>query len=133
MLTETTNTETEKSTAPPEAMPMKSYEAITIIEKLIDGINPLSDEPLGAKHLCLESDIQRALQTAIPALQNQIKADERRAKLPAKAGMPWSDDEDHQLAESFDSGDSIALLIEKHQRTRGSINSRLVKLGKITG
>ena len=114
-------------------MTMKDREAINIIQAIVNGISPLSDEPLTAKHLCLESDIKRALKTAIPALENQIKADARRAKLPANAGTFWNSEEDQQLAEAFDSGDSIALLIEKHQRTRGSIYSRLLKLGKITG
>ncbi|MGP4787838.1 hypothetical protein ACTXGJ_01770 [Psychrobacter sp. 1Y11] len=120
------------TTSAPEAIPMKDYEAITIIQKLIDGIHPLSDEPLSDKHLCLDSDIHRALQTAIPALRNQIKTDERRAKLPANAGTPWSDDEDQRLAEAFDNGDAISVLMTQHGRTRGSINSRLLKLGKIT-
>lgn len=95
----------------PKAIPMKSHEAITIIQKLIDGIHPLSDEPLFDKHLCLESDIHRALQTAIPALHNQIGADERRAKLPANARTPWSDNADKRLAEAFDNGDSISALM----------------------
>lgn len=120
-------------TLPATDMTMKDQEAINIIQTIVNGINPLSDEPLAAKHLCLESDIQRALQTAIPALENQIKAEARRAKLPANAGTPWTNEEDQQLADAFDNGDSVALLIEKHQRTRGSINSRLLKLGKITG
>lgn len=132
MSLKTTNTEIEKSTETLDAIPMKDQEAITIVNKLIDGINPLSDEPLAAKHLCLESDIQRALRTAIPALEDKIKADARRANLPANAGNPWSKEEDQQLADAFDSGDSIAVLIEQYQRTRGSINSRLLKLGKIT-
>lgn len=129
--TNQTNNETDNPIETP--MPMKDQEAINIIQTLIEGINPLSDEPLIAKHLCLESDIQRALQTAIPALENQIKVDNRKSRLPANAGNPWTNDEDQQLAEAFDKGDSIALLIETHQRTRGSINSRLLKLGKITG
>ncbi len=127
----TANNQTDEPIKTP--MPMKDEEAINIIQMLISGINPLSDEPLVANHLCLESDIQRALQTTIPALEQKIKAEARKAKLPANAGSPWTEAEDQQLAECFDIGDSIAMLIEKHQRTRGSINSRLVKLGKITG
>lgn len=115
-----------------DIMTMNNTEAISIIQRLIEGINPLSDEPLTDNHLCLESDIQRALQTAIPALESKIKSDARRANLPANAGLPWTDEEDQQLADAFDHGDSIATLVEQHQRTRGSINSRLLKLGKIT-
>lgn len=114
-------------------IPMQTEEAINIIQLLIDGIHPLSDSPLADNHLCRHSDIQRALQTAIPALESKIKADKHRANLPANAGSPWSNEEDARLADAFDNGDTIATLVETHQRTRGSINSRLMKLGKITG
>ena len=112
---------------------MNNQEAINIIQALIDGINPLSDEPLSEHSLCLNSDIQRALQATIPALESRIRYDERRAKLPANAGQPWTAEEDAQLAEAFDKGDTVAQLVTQHQRTQGSINSRLLKLGKITG
>ncbi|WP_156923956.1 MULTISPECIES: hypothetical protein [unclassified Psychrobacter] len=50
--------------------------------------------------------------------------------MSANAGTPWSDDEDQQLAKSFDNGSSISVLMTEHGRTRDSINSRLVSLGK---
>ncbi|WP_201567065.1 MULTISPECIES: Myb-like DNA-binding domain-containing protein [Psychrobacter] len=112
---------------------MNNQEAINIIQALIDGINPLSDEPLANSSLCLNSDIQRALQATIPALESRIRYDERKAKLPANAGLPWTDEEDQQLIAAFDEGNSIANLVEQHQRTKGSITSRLLKFGKIVG
>ena len=112
--------------------PMNNQEAITMIQALIDGINPLSDEPLAENSLCLNSDIKRALHAAIPALEAMIRTDLRRANLPNNAGQPWTENEDQQLADAFDNGDSISTLVAQHQRTRGSINSRLIKLGKIT-
>ena len=112
---------------------MNNQEAMNIIQALINGINPLSDEPLPDNSLYLNSDIQRALQAAIPALESKIRYDERKACLPTNAGKPWTKEEDKQLADAFESGDSIAILVEQHERTKGSINSRLIKLGKITG
>lgn len=120
---------TEKQTI--AAIPMNNQEAINIIQTLIKGINPLSDEPLAANSLCLNSDIQRALQTAIPALESKIRADIRRANLPANAGKPWNHEEDQQLIVAFDSGDSIATLAQQHQRSKGAITSRLLKFNKI--
>lgn len=70
---------------------MNNQEAMTIIQMLIDSINPLSDAPLSEDSLCLNSDIQRALQVTIPALESRIRYDERQAKLPANAGNPWTD------------------------------------------
>jgi len=110
---------------------MNHQEAINIIQALIDGINPLSDEPLPSNSLCLNDDIQRALQAAIPALESKIKADIRKSNLPINAGKPWNSEEDQQLTDAFDNGDSIVTLVEYHQRTKGSITSRLGKLGKI--
>lgn len=119
------------STKTPTLIPMNPQEAINIIQTLIGGINPLSDEPLSANSLYLNSDIQRALQTAIPALESSIRADIRRANLPINAGKPWNSAEDQELIEAFDNGSSIAILVEQHQRTKGSITSRLLKFGKI--
>ncbi len=109
---------------------MNNQEALNIIQTLVDGINPLSDEPLDDNSFCLNSDIQRALQAAIPALEGRIRADIRKSNLPANAGKPWDDEEDKQLLEAFDKDDSIAILVERHERTKGSITSRLLKFGK---
>ena len=123
-----------ESPAKPEVAvaPMHTFEAFRIIEKLSEGINPLSDEPLTPKSLCLNDDIQRALQVAIPALQARIRWIERQAQLPANAGKPWETEEEESLNTGFDNGDSVETLAERHQRTKGSITSRLVKMGKIS-
>lgn len=123
---------TKESKETESSMSMNNQEAINIIQALVNGINPLSDEPLPANDLCLNSDIERALQAAIPALESRIRYDERQAKLPANAGKPWTDEEDYQLTKAFDDGNSIATLVEQHERTKGSITSRLLKFGKIT-
>lgn len=52
---------------------MHTFEALRIIEKLSTGINPLSDEPLAPKSLCLNQDIQKALQVTVPALQARMR------------------------------------------------------------
>ena len=120
--------------AQPEAVvaPMHTFEAFRIIEKLSEGINPLSDEPLAPNSLCLNDDIQRALQAAIPALQARIRWIERQAQLPDNAGKPWKTEEEESLNTGFDNGDSVDILAERHQRTKGSITSRLIKMGKIS-
>ncbi len=102
---------TKESKETESSMSMNNQEAINIIQALVNGINPLSDEPLPANDLCLNSDIERALQAAIPALESRIRYDERQAKLPANAGKPWTDEEDYQLTKAFDDGNlSLPLL-----------------------
>ena len=57
----------------------------------------------------------------------------KSAHLLANAGAPWSKEEDDELIREFDAKISIAELVKKHGRTKGAINSRLVRLGKNTG
>jgi DNA helicase-2/ATP-dependent DNA helicase PcrA len=52
--------------------------------------------------------------------------------LPARHGTAWSADEDHRLRTLFLAGEAIAELAEAHQRKKGAISSRLVKLGLLT-
>jgi hypothetical protein len=51
---------------------------------------------------------------------------------PARAGEPWSPQEDARLVKAYDEGKTFQDLALSHQRTVGAIESRLTKLGKIT-
>jgi hypothetical protein len=48
---------------------------------------------------------------------------------PVRHGVAWSADEDDRLRALFVAGKAIAKLAEAHQRKRGAITSRLMKLG----
>jgi hypothetical protein len=48
--------------------------------------------------------------------------------LPARHGTPWSAEEDRRLRTRFLAGEPIAELAKAHQRKKGAISSRLVKL-----
>jgi len=50
---------------------------------------------------------------------------------PLRQGVAWSVDEDERLRSGFLSGAKTAALAGAHQRSRGAIRSRLVKLGLI--
>jgi DNA helicase II / ATP-dependent DNA helicase PcrA len=56
-------------------------------------------------------------------------AKNKNAGAPARHGVAWSADEDERLRALFAAGKAIAKLAEAHQRKRGAITSRLVKLG----
>ena len=51
------------------------------------------------------------------------------ANKTSRAGQSWSEEEDAELVVGFGEGLSKAELARRHQRTRGSIKSHLVKLG----
>lgn len=48
---------------------------------------------------------------------------------PSRAGLPWAQSETEALLTSFSRGQSIEQLANKHQRTRGAIQSRLRQQG----
>lgn len=102
-----------------------------IISSLSEGIDPYNGELLPDESPYNNPDTIRALFISMRSLENHIDREICVKKLPAKAGSPWSKEEDSQLAKSFDDGLSINDLADKHQRTNGAIRSRLTKLGKI--
>ncbi|MCJ7977506.1 hypothetical protein, partial [Aeromonas veronii] len=73
----------------------------------------------------------RALFIAKQSLEASIISEKRKSDLPENAGKPWKPDEDELLENSFDSGLGVDELSRIHKRTKGSIASRLVRLGKI--
>ena len=101
---------------------MELPKAIKIIKLLADGKHPLTNEP----------DVIRALNKIIEALSSIEEKIKKQRDLPERVGKPWSENEDQALIKEFDSGSSIDEMVVKHQRTRGAVRSRLVKLGKIS-
>ena len=73
----------------------------------------------------------RALFHAITALEKEKAKEDRKKSQPERSGTPWTDDEDQQLIDAYEAGQSLQDLVIKHQRTRGAITARLMKLGKL--
>lgn len=97
-----------------------------ILGYLADGIDPFTGTLLDEDSICNQADVVRAFHTI------QIELDKRKKNnLPENSGKPWTDELDKELAEMFDEGMSEKELSEHFKRTRGSINSRLKRLGKI--
>jgi DNA helicase II / ATP-dependent DNA helicase PcrA len=60
------------------------------------------------------------------------KEEKNRAEgRPARHGVAWSPEEDERLRDMFTKGSAIGAIVRAHQRKRGAIRSRLVKLGLI--
>jgi len=110
---------------------MGKEEALEIIKSLADGIDPFTGEVLPIESPYQNSQIIRALFAAISALEKEKYRSMRRGELPNNAGKPWSEEENRKLVESFDSGTTIEDLANIHERTRGAIRARLIKLGKV--
>ena len=106
--------------------------AIEILKVLADGKHPFTKERLDENHVINEPDVIRALNKITEVLSSAEKTVNKQRDLPQRVGKPWSESEDKALIKHFENGSSINDLVIKHQRTRGAIRSRLVKLGKIS-
>lgn len=110
---------------------MDNQEALDIIQALSDGLNPFLNDALPSESICHNTAVNEALQLAIEGLQSKLKSEARHASLPTKAGEPWTDEEAQQVVAAYESGQTMAEIAKEHQRTKGAIQSRLEKLGKL--
>lgn len=120
-----------KEPAAPEALPEKNEHHLAILEALADGVNPFSGENLPHESIYQHAKVLRALQSGVAALRKQNEKQAKRAKLPAQAGNPWTEEEEERLLNAFDDGATPKQLAKAHGRTLGAIQSRLTKKGRI--
>ena len=64
--------------------------------------------------------------------QTESKPSSQSKKQPSNAGKPWTEMEDNKLLDEFDSKMPLAEIAKEHGRTKGGIEARLVKLGRIS-
>ena len=64
-----------------------------------------------------------------PAKSRRQLTKDKTNEVPARHGLPWSAEEDSRLRTMFSSGEPIPAIARAHQRKRGAITSRLMKLG----
>lgn len=105
---------------------MDIQRAKELLTDLADGIDPLTGEVLPRDSVYNEPEIIRALYCAVNEL-SAILANPQ----PQNAGKPWTETDDAALCRMFDEGKSRQKMCIYFKRTEGSIDSRLVKLGKI--
>ena len=111
---------------------MEEARAHAIVSALANGVNPLTGELFAVDSPYQSPDVIRALYCAVRALEAPTR---RRTRGPGaasnNAGKPWTDEEDRQLLSAFDGGRPLAELAEAHARTRGGIQARLIRHGRL--
>lgn len=111
---------------------MTPEEAKHIMTVLASGVDPTTGEVLPDDSTLNSPHVIRALFLAAKALEQMTARPARPSTdTPAKAGKPWSEEEDQRLLGSFDAGTPVAALARHHERTSGAITSRLVRLGRL--
>ena len=111
---------------------MDDTQAHQIISALADGCDPTTGEKVEGSVL-QHGDVIRALHMALRALEIRARSNVRnsRARTPANAGKPWTEQEDRALLENFDEGLSIAELARAHGRAPAGIHTRLARHGRV--
>ena len=94
-----------------------------------DGVDPVSGEVFPEGSPYQNVDVVRALFHALDIVKSYKPKPQR--DLPGRHGLPWEKEEDDELKAAFEGGVSIPDLVKKHQRTKGSISSRLRKFGLV--
>lgn len=114
---------------------MDDNKALAIVSALANGLNPQTGEPFEVDSPYQAVEVIRALYVAVRALEisSRSRARNKRARMPANAGKPWTEQEDRELLEKFDSGQSVAQLAQAHDRTLASIQARLERHGRMQG
>jgi hypothetical protein len=103
--------------------------AETIFRALVQGIDPQGGGELTRDTIINRIDVNRAMHTALCALE-QIQARLlRRAQLPPSVGKTWTEDEVQQLRNEFTGSEPIPEIAARHGRTVRAIESRLERLG----
>jgi len=105
---------------------MDISKAKEIVGVLAEGINPMTGEILPPEHVCNNVDVVRAFY----ALLQQGNVEKKEANY-ANSGKKWTVEDDELLKRLYVEGMRISEIQRKFMRSRGSIQSRLAKLGLI--
>ena len=110
---------------------MNTLKPLEILRSLANGVNPYTGKEFSEKSPYQHPQTVRALFTAIQAVERIQKFDNKKKSYPGNAGKPWDAKEEHKMTEAYTSGQSIAQIAKKHQRTPSAICARLFGLGEI--
>jgi hypothetical protein len=81
---------------------------------------------------CDRAVLVGSLREAVAALHERERQRERRGRLPANVGKPWTAEQDAALLTAFDAGLPLDTIASQLQRTRVGIRTRLERHGRLT-
>lgn len=110
---------------------MTPIEAQQSVDQLAQGIDPDTGVVMHDESLFNSPTVLRALFLASKALSVYQPTKHLTPPKVGNAGKPWTDADGQRLVAAFDTGISIDELAIRHERSKGGIASRLVRLGRI--
>jgi hypothetical protein len=103
--------------------------ARVVLQSLVHGLNPMTGDELPKGDIVNNIEVNRAMSTAVMALDQMMARLTRREMLPEKVGKGWTDEEEQQLKDEFSRSEPLPLIATKHGRTLRAIEARLERLG----
>ncbi|MCP8970697.1 hypothetical protein [Ectobacillus ponti] len=110
---------------------MNVEQAKQVLERLAEGIDPLTGEEFAVGSPYQRADVIRALQVAVKGCEKLEQAERRKRQLPRLAGRAWTEAEEQEIARHFDEGTALSDIARMHERTPRAIQLRLLKMGRI--
>ena len=110
---------------------MEPSQAKQILQSLAQGVDPITGEEFPEESPYNRPNTIRALYFALQALEHHGNWYTESSPLPANTGIAWTPSEECLLIQRFDRGMTISQLAKEHRRTGFSIETRLVRLGKL--
>lgn len=111
---------------------MEANDAIEIIRKLADGVDPFTGERFPPFSPYQHADTVRALYLALDGLDRVKRSKTRQHDGPPKAGKSWTKEEEQHVLDQFDAKVDVADIAQELERSKGAIWARLEKLGHIS-
>jgi hypothetical protein len=115
-----------------ELKAMQEQRARQILQALVQGVDPFNGKDLPAGTVLQQAEVLRALLAGVAALDQNAARASRRAQLPQNIGRPWTEEEQGNLIDSFQSGEPLGEIALRHGRTLRAIEARLEKLGLLS-
>ena len=103
--------------------------ARAVLQSLVYGLHPVTGVELTKDDIVNSIEVNRAMSTAVMALDQMIARVIRREMLPEKVGKGWTEEEEQQLKDEFSRSEPLPHIAAKHRRTVRAIEGRLERLG----
>jgi hypothetical protein len=100
-----------------------------VLQSLVHGLNPMTGDELPKGDIVHNIEVNRAMSTAVMAIDQMMARLTRREMLPEKVGKGWTEEEEQQLKDEFNRSEALPLIATKHGRTLRAIEARLERLG----
>ena len=111
------------------ALKNQFQKARVVLQSLVHGLNPMTGDELPKGDIVNNIEVNRAMSTAVMALDQMMARLTRREMLPEKVGKGWTEEEEQQLRDAFNRSEQLLHIATKHGRTLRAIEARLERLG----